>query len=272
MIKGNLDGKTNSNNEYNPYNIDAHDTEFINLVQNRITGYGQIQYNVPVQLIIDVIKSSAKFFFQWYSQTWHKTYYYIKTSEITRNSRLPNQFVENTINISPKIVAINKIYEVASIMDQQDDFNIFDNQSVISGSYTTVQDSGINNNLFMIENAVKMVEMAALRTMFKTTLSFNHSYLNSTLTFKKLPVAKGVLIDCHAINDMRVVYKLAYFERHVIANCKRELKRILGSQTVALPGGATLNPEEICNNIEDAEFVEEKIISSNNVGDIIARR
>lgn len=272
MIKGNLDGKTTTSVEYNPYSTDSYDNEFINLIQNRITGYGQIPYRVPVNLIIDVIKTSAKYFYQWYPLTWYSTFYYIKTTDITKQLRVPNQFVENTIKISPKIIAIEKIFEVSNIMDQQDDFNIFDNQAVISGSYTAVQDAGINNNLFIIENAVKMVELSTLRTLFKTTISFRHTYLNSTLLFKKMPVTAGVLLQCKAGMELKNLYKIAYFERHVIANVKKELKRILASHTIELPGGATLNPDEICNNIEDTEFIEEQIRASNGTGDLIYRR
>jgi hypothetical protein len=58
----------------------------------------------------------------------------------------------------------------------------------------------------------------------------------------------------------------------VIANVKKELKRILGGHVFPLPGDVTISAEEICNNIEDAADVETIIKAGGGVGDIIVKR
>jgi hypothetical protein len=40
-----------------------------------------------------------------------------------------------------------------------------------------------------------MVEMSALKTMFKTTISFRHAYENSTLLLKKMHYAISSLLE-----------------------------------------------------------------------------
>ena len=271
MITGPVNGDLNNNRNYNPYSTNTDDNLFIELIKNRITGYGQIPYTVPTKLIIDVIKSSAKWFYEWHSRTWQQKFYAIKKSDIIKTTGY-NMFNSREIKIDPRIIIINKIYEASPYYAKNDDFNMFDVQSTIAGSYIATNSVGINNNMFLIENAVKMVEISALQNMFKTTLSYFHSWENASLIFKTEPKAGTLIIDCLACLDIKVLYKMAFFERHVIANVKRELKRIVGTHTITLPGGATLNIDELCNNIEDAQDIEEKIKASNGIGDIIVTR
>lgn len=270
-ILGNQSNDTLSNKNFNPYSVNEQDINFINLVQNKITGYGQIPYTVPTNLIIDVIKSSAKFFYQWYPLALHHSFYAIKKSDIIKVAKY-NTFNSNSIIINPRIKVILKIREAIPYFQKADDFNLFDMQSTISGSYIAVNGSGIDNNLFLIENAVKMVELSALSQMFKNTVSFRFNMYTHTLSFKKIPEAETLILECSVCNDIATLYEDNYFERYVIANVKRELKRIIGSHTIPLPGGATLNVDEICNNIEEAENIEEKIRAMNGTGDIISQR
>ena len=57
-----------------------------------------------------------------------------------------------------------------------------------------------------------------------------------------------------------------------MANTKKELKRLIAGHTFNLPGGVTVSADEICNNLDDAENVENLIKSSSGVGDIIMKR
>lgn len=59
------------------------DRIFVELINNRITGYGQIPYTVPTPLIIDMIKESALYFFRmgyWRSQ--QTLFYQIKREDV----------------------------------------------------------------------------------------------------------------------------------------------------------------------------------------------
>lgn len=271
IIKGNSNNDITQNKTFNPYAINDEDSQFINLIQNRITGYGQINYTVPVNLIIDVIKSSAKFFYHWYPLALHHSYYAIKTSDLIKNTGFQT-LTKNAIKIDKRIKIIHRIHEAVNYLGTADDFNAYDTQNVASGSALQTNGSGINNNMFLIENAVKMVELSALKQMFKGTVSFRFSMHTHEIIFRKTPSAISVVLDCSVCNDITALYEDIFFERHVIANVKRELKRIVGTHTIPLPGGATLNIEELCNNIEDAENIEDKIRAMNGTGDIISSR
>lgn len=271
IIKGNSNNDTTENKTFNPYEVNQEDIQFITLIQNRITGYGQIPYTVPTNLIVDVIKSSAKFFYHWYPLALHHSYYAVKTKSLVIVNDF-EQLNKNSIKINPRIKVINKIYESMSHRSKSDDFNAYDTQSTISGSALSTNGTGIDNNMFMIENAVRMVELSALRQMFKTTVSFRFNMYTHELILKRIPSVGTIVLDCSVCNDITALYEDIYFERHVIANVKRELKRIIGTHTIPLPGGAILNVEELCNNIEDAENIEDKVRAMNSMGDIISTR
>lgn len=271
IIKGNPNNDLTSNKTFNPYSINESDSLFINLIQNRITGYGQIPYTVPTNLIIDVIKSSAKYFYQWYPLALHHSFFAIKTSDVIKKTGYVD-FTKSSVKLNKRIKVILKIHEAINYLGRADDFNAFDTQNVISGSALQTNGSGIDNNMFLIENAVKMVEISAIQQMFKTIVSFRFNMYTHELIFKKMPTANSVVLDCLVCNDITALYEDIFFERHVIANVKRELKRIIGTHTIPLPGGATLNVEELCNNIEDAENIEEKLRAMNGTGDIISQR
>ncbi len=59
------------------------DNDFISMVNNRLTVYGQLPYTVPVMLIVDVIKESARFFFKDYQRSYETVYGYISKDDIT---------------------------------------------------------------------------------------------------------------------------------------------------------------------------------------------
>jgi hypothetical protein len=61
------------------------DSEFINLVSNRITMYKQIPYDVPFQLIVDIIKESALMFFRYgYFRAQENKMFYLPLDELKK--------------------------------------------------------------------------------------------------------------------------------------------------------------------------------------------
>ena len=50
------------------------DNEFIDKILNILTLYGSLPYKIPRQMVIEVIKSSAKYFFKYYGQAWRQAY------------------------------------------------------------------------------------------------------------------------------------------------------------------------------------------------------
>lgn len=271
IIKGNSNSLLHQNT-YNPYSVNKADMDFISLVNNKITGYGQIPYQVPRELIIDCIKSAAKLFYEYHPSTLHNRFYVIDTRDIYPDK--DGRWYQKPFIIDPKIMVIRKIFDVDNSFLSKDDFNIYETNNVLSGTHINMNNTaGINNNMFMIENAVKMVELSALENMFKPTVAYDYNWHTNELYIKKsFSTHTKLVLDCFVCNNVETLYKNFLFEKYVIALTKRELKRILGAHTIQLAGNATLNVDEICNNLEDIENIEDKLRTMSGIGDIILTR
>ena len=278
---------SNKSNSKNKLTLSNADREFVDLVNDRITLYGQIPYTVPEKLIVSMIKSSAKYFYKYYGSAWQTKYYYIKSKDIVQylddnpddnflTVDAANHFINIQIPLSPRIRIVQEVTETNqnNAGTQGQSFTGFVNPS-ISEQSTFGGDGaiGINNNLFIIETAVRMVETTVFNVIFKSKIGFDYNHNTAILVLKRKPsVGANIVLTVQADIDIHNMYNDSFFERHVIASCKGELKRLLGGHTIELPGGATMNPDEICAGADDKDKIEELIKAGSGVGDIIMKR
>jgi len=249
------------------------DRQFINLVSNRITGYGQIPYTVPEPLIIDIIKESARYFYRHYYKATYKTFFRISKYDVL-------QFlgINNHPNITDYTIILPSFINVVVELHESDKVNSPTSQELIENIQLLQRSApygqsvlGINNSLYIMEAACRMVEETNYNSIFGTTVPFNYNNLIHQLNIHKT-LLTNLIAEVLANVDIQILYNDDLYIRHVIARTKQELKRVIGSHTIELPGGATLNADEVCNNIEDVEKVEEILKNSGGIGDIIMMR
>jgi len=247
--------------------LEAQDRYFIDKIQNRITSYGQIPYTVPEKLIIELTRESARYFYRYYYRATETLMYRLPKEEILRvddktidfaNFKGYGVFLPGFVNVVQEVYLSN-VPNIATTME------------ILTGAQFSQQSRGINNSLYIIENACRLIEQQNLRSIMGTTVTFFYSNITHRLMIYT-EVKETLMLKCLCNIDIQMLYDDDLFIRHVVATTKRELKRVLGGHTQMLPGGVTLNPEEICNNIEDAEKVEDILKSSSGVGDIILQR
>lgn len=267
-----------SNNPQNPGNdvkLDNNDSAFFNEVNNNITLYGQLPYNIPQKLIIDCIKDAAKYFYEWHPAMTKPAYYYVDFNKAFTNTL---QTVEPTRSIkqrgiilplSPKIAVVRKIYESKNSANYQD---LIDETFINSGSNRLSSTVGIDKNMFFTEIATRMVEANMIENILGTTIAFKYNHFDNVLYLKTIPSSNSLMIECKAFVHIHNLYRNSYFKRLVVGYAKRQLKRLIGGHTFELPGGVTLNADEICNNLDDIETTENIIKSMSTVGDIIMER
>ena len=244
------------------------DKAFVDLVKNKLTLFGQIPYSIPEKMVIEVIKSSARYFYKYYDKSWKQSYYHIKQTDIIQYAGSDN-FVTLALTINPRIRVVKEIYEANISSVSSISAAMYDSSK--SGNKNDLYGSVVNNNLFIIEASVKLVEARTFDNIFSSRLPFDFSQATHELILKKVPKA-NVVLDVYVDNEIHTLYNDSFFERHVLANCKKELKRLIGGHTFELPGGVVVASDEICNDIEDASKVEELIKSASGVGDIIMKR
>lgn len=280
----------NQNNRQNEIALSTKDRAFVDYVHNTITLYGEIPYSIPERAIVDTILKSARFFFEYYDNAWIESFYILRKKDIIQHLTIPNLSGFNQISvILPENIRIVRGLSrfTGGLGVSESDFyqplaGGIDSQGLLSGTssalsanlgsnFGTMGLAGINNNLYLLENVVKMVENAALSSVFKKGIPFRFNNEAHQLIIKQT-VKEDLILNVYRDIEIHHLYNNTFFERHVLANCKKILKRKIGGHTIELPNGATLNVDEICDNLEDAENVENIIRASGGVGDIIVKR
>ena len=130
---------------------------------------------------------------------------------------------------------------------------------------------GINQMLYTTNYAVRLVEQTNMQSIFFQSVPFNFNIITKRLTIHK-DIEKSFVLRCIVDIQLQYLYEDEQFQEYVIAKTKKELKRTLGSHTIELPGGATMNVEEICNDLDVIETIENDLKQASGVGDILMIR
>lgn len=263
----------NTPNQNNKLALTIQDRAFVDLIQNRITMYGEIPYSLPELMIVDLIKSAAKLFLQYWHGATETSFYRLENYDIKQYAGT-DKFQTLSVKIDPRIRTVRAIYETNSNQGRYsyDDGDKYETGTIAGASANRPELNGINNNLYLLEFAIKMTEQKAYDNIFSSSLPFDYSFETNTLLFKRQPTGTSIVLKVAKAVHIHQLYNNTFFERYVIANAKKELKRKIGSHTIELPGGATLNTDEVCAGMDDAETVEGIIKASSGIGDIILKR
>lgn len=263
-------------NTTNQFDLTPQDQQFVELINNRINGYGTIPYSVPRQLIIDVIKQSARTFFRWgyFRCQEHRMLRLTKASldEWAKKSNLWYQGIQYMgigIQLPSFVNVVKEAYFTNDPLSAGLPDNTIDSITYMQSNAYGNSLMGINNHLYYYEAAAKMVEANVTRSVFGRSVMFHYSPSTHILIFYEDKFEGSVILDCQVNTKIEVLYNDDLFIRHVLAETKKELKRIIGGHTIQLPGDATLNADEICNNIEDSQIVEDILKNASGVGDVI---
>lgn len=268
-----------------PQNVELseYDYQFIELVDNRITGYKQIPYTVPTQLIIDMIKTCAKYFYKRNWRCGQRSFWYLDKKEVERY--IKNFGGDDRVSQSYSVVLPQPIRNVEDIMEvgARIGYNNDSSNSEFDYSYGVsspiyYQSSpygqtliGINQMLYTTNYAVRLVEQTNMQSIFFQSVPFNFNIITKRLTIHK-DIEKSFVLRCIVDIQLQYLYEDEQFQEYVIAKTKKELKRTLGSHTIELPGGATMNVEEICNDLDVIETIENDLKQASGVGDILMIR
>jgi len=275
------------NSENIQITLTVQDKQFVDMINNRITIYGQIPYTVPSKLIVDVIRDSARMFYRMgYYKSQQTAFYLLNKSEILKLSQDGNEqlnpiatdptFANNNnfkgyvIQLPGFINNVKEIYETNK--ESSTSIELIANiQGTQRSSPYGSSIAGINSSLYMIEAVTRLIQEQNIRSILGEAIPFNYNTATKTLMIFK-EVKKNHLLKTICNVDIKYLYNDDLFIRHVIGRTKQELKRLIASHTIQLPGDATLNADEICNNLEDVEKVEDILKNAGGIGDLILMR
>lgn len=275
------------NSENIQITLTVQDKQFVDMVNNRITIYGQIPYTVPSKLIIDVIRDSARMFYRMgYYKSQQTAFYLLNKSEILKLSQEGSEFLK-PISTDPTFASNNnfKGYAIPLPGFINNVMEIYETNKESSTSIELIANiqgtqrsspygssiAGVNSSLYMIEAVARLSQEQNIRSILGEAIPFSFNTTTKTLMIFK-EVKKNHLLKTICNVDIQYLYNDDLFIRHVIGRTKQELKRLIASHTIQLPGDTTLNADEICNNLEDVEKVEEILKAAGGVGDLILMR
>lgn len=253
------------------------DKIFIDMVSNNITLYGQIPYNIPQKMIIDIIKISARLFYRLYWKSTQKFLYRIQLQDIVDYTKSENALpdypgmVGYQVKLPGYIALVKEVYET-NVAGQPTSQELIENVQLLQRSAPYGQTLlGINNALYIMEAGCRMIEENNYNSIFGTSVPFNFQPLTKIFHIKK-KLTNNIVLETEANVDIQYLYQDDLFYRHVVGRTKQELLRLIGGHTFPLSGGGTINAENICNNLEDITVVEDILKNSSGVGDIILQR
>lgn len=260
------------NNEIqtNTLQLTAEDRLFIDSIINRLTLFGQLQYKIPEKMIIECIKMAARFFYDNYTKAQYTTFIVIRKKDII-DFATENNTISSTgtmIKLNPRVRLVKDVYILNDGKDLASSYDLIQNIMILQHASPYNTDVlGINQNLYILEAACKMMEENCVKSVFGKAYPHNFSILTKEL--RLFDTIRDLVLECWMDVKLSVFYNDSLFDRYVYGICKRELRRLLASHTIPLPGDATINPDEICNNLEDIETVENIVKASSGIGDIM---
>lgn len=263
-------------NQQPAFELTPVDNQFVELINNRITGYGSIPYSVPRKLIIDVIQQAARTFFRWgyFRSQEHRMLRLTKKSldDWAKRSNIWHegiQYLGIGLQLPSYINVVKEAYFTNDPLSAGLADNTIDTITYMQSNAYGNSLMGINNHLYYYEAAAKMVEANVAKSVFGRSVMFHYSPSTHIIIFYEDKFEGSVILDCQVNTKIEVLYTDDLFVRYVLSETKKELKRIIGGHTIQLPGDATLNVDEICNNLDDSERIEDLLKNASGVGDVI---
>ncbi len=253
----------------------AEDSQYVMWLNNRLTLYGQLPYTIPQRMITSCIISCARTFYRMYYLARESAWMIIRKDDLKAysNEHFPHLkrqgFIGNAVKLHPSIRVVKSVI-MCNRNDSVTAMEILDNlQYGVNPQYYGQALIGINNNLYITEAVCKMVEMTAMESIIGEAMPYSFNALTSMFVLER-DTDQDVAIEVEKDVPVQRLYNDDLFDKYVFACCRRELRRLIGSHTIQLPGETTLNVDEVCGNYqEEIQAVEDTLKAGSGVGDII---
>lgn len=229
---------------------------FIKEIKDDLSVACQIPLSIPNKRIISIIERSKDWFYKHYEDAVEQKYYLILKDTWTTDSYLQTR----TIPLPDTVISVFGVREVGkghssplSFVGKDPDF------SIDRFTYSNLYKPAIQSDAMMyyVINE-KLWDQA--RQIFQHPISYNYSRLTHKLRIQgETPQDHVVLTIYDSIDDCSLFSDEIFF-RWVVASCKVQLGRVLGTFTYNLPGNVTINADMIMQEGKDElEAIKEEI-------------
>lgn len=253
--------------------VDCSDTEavdclndFIESIQMEMSVGGSIPFTIPAEPIAQIVKNAKTMFYKMYEDAHEEMFIAIPQKEIERKSfskGIVNMKREGdksalkdkrgTYTLPEGVISVVGVYEINGwsgeagwnsglLGKHAGDVSI--NRMLYQSVYDRTMAVSADNTMYYICTE-SFLDLS--RQLFQNMISFRYNRLTNNIRFLgKLPMSDVILDvlvripDCDLYND-------DLFRRWVMAECKVQLSRILGTFSYQLPGNVSINVEAIAN-------------------------
>jgi hypothetical protein len=231
--------------------------DFIALVQQELSVACALPFTVPVSEIERIIKLSAEWFYKKYEDAVEERYYIIPKSAFKTDQYKQTRTVTMPDCVF-SIFTLKKLKEDfgrAYSFDGTADFGI--ERLFLSDSVSIGQ--GTENLMYYTLNLYWLDVASHIITH---TISYNYNRSSKRLFISGETPDRDCVAHVYAKLPFEYLMKDEIFYRYVVAKCKIQLSRILGTFNFNLPGGITINYDLIrSEGTDELAKIEEEIKS-----------
>ena len=263
--------------------------DFVESIQNEMSVNGAIPFTIPAESIAQITKNAKTMFYKSYEDSTEEMFIAIPESEIRKKSfqrgihtmdgpgdnKVTAKFkkgegdnpntghTRGTYTLPEGVISVVGVYELNAFSGEsgwnsgllgKSAGDVSLNRMVYQSVYDRTMAVSADNTMYYI---CTEAFLDISRQIFQNMISFRYNRLTNNLRFlgelPKSDVILDVLVrvpDCDLYND-------DLFRRYVIADCKLQLHRILGSYNYNMPGNITINVDSIA---DDGKTEKEQIL------------
>ena len=263
--------------------------DFVESIQNEMSVNGAIPFTIPAESIAQITKNAKTMFYKSYEDASEEMFIAIPESEIKKRSfqrgihtmdgpgdnKVTSKFkkgegdnpntghTRGTYTLPDGVISVVGVYEIGAFSGEsgwnsgllgKSAGDVSLNRMVYQSVYDRTMAVSADNTMYYI---CTEAFLDISRQIFQNMISFKYNRLTNNLRFlgelPKSDVILDVLVrvpDCDLYND-------DLFRRYVIADCKIQLRRILGSYNYNMPGNITINVDSIA---DDGKTEKEQVI------------
>ena len=229
--------------------------EFIATVQQELSVACALPFTVPVPEIQRIIKYSADWFYKKYEDAVEERYYFISSKAFTTD-----QFKKDRTVTMPDCV-----FSIWSLKKLKEDFGrsmSFDGTADFGIERLFLSDSvsigqGTENMMYYVLN-LYWLDVAS--HVINHTISYNYNRNSHRLFIGGQTPDRDCVASCYVKIPLEHLMKDEIFYRYVVAKCKIQLSRILGTFNFNLPGNIQINYDLIrSEGTDEVAKIEDEI-------------
>lgn len=267
--------------------VDCSDTEaveclndFVESIQLEMSVGGMIPFTIPAEVIAQLVKNAKTMFQKSYEDFTEEMFLVLPESEIQKKkfnkgiaklkddgSKDKNAIKDTrgAFMLPEKVVSVVGVYEIGG----------FEGEAGWGGMLLGKHTGDISLQNLLYQNAYdRSLAVAAdttsyyiatesfldiSRQIFQHPITFRYNRLTNNLRFLGELPRKDVIVDVLVAIPDCDMYNDDLFRRYVMADCKANLGRVLGTFNYQLPGNISINVEQIANegNAEKDAILQE---------------